>query len=328
MSADMRKMTPSDSFVKTSPFHDGEIDIQKRLGVAEKMDAVARRSMRDFMPAQHREFFAQLPFLIVGSVEPNGQPHASILAKPPGFIRSPSERELVIQALPPETDPLRHRLWPEAPLGLLGIELQTRRRNRANGRIGKVWDSGFSFEVDQSFGNCPKYIQARSPVFGESGVALRANPRIQRSGKLEPAMRDLVRRADTFFIATAHPSAAMNGQGIYGVDVSHRGGKPGFVEIDSDGVLTVPDYRGNFFFNTLGNLNLNPRAGLLFIDFKGGDLLYLTATAAIIWSAPQVERYEKAERLMRLQITSATRLEAVLPWHWTEAQLSPHLTGD
>ena len=37
------------------------------------------------------------------------------------------------------------------------------------------------------------------------------------------------------------------------VDVSHRGGKAGFVRIGEDGVMTMPDFAGNLFFATLGN---------------------------------------------------------------------------
>lgn len=313
---------------EVSPFHEGEVQIQQRLAIEKKMDAAARRAIRDFMPDQHRTFFEQLPFLIVGSVEGNGQPHASILANPPGFIHSPNERELVIQARPHGADPLGKTLSIGTPLGLLGIDLQTRRRNRANGSVGRTWETGFRFRVDQSFGNCPKYIQARTPLIGQSGVRLLSSPRLYRSPRLEGPMRDIVCRADTFFIATAHPAAAANRKGKHGVDVSHRGGRPGFVDIDDEGVLTVPDYQGNFFFNTLGNLVLNPRAGLLFIDFETGDLLHLSVIAEIVWSGPQVDAYEKAQRLMRLRVTEALRLEGVLPWRWSAARISPHLMPD
>ena len=47
-----------------SPFHEGELAIQKQLGVAERMDAFARKVVRDYMTDQHRTFFSQLPFLV------------------------------------------------------------------------------------------------------------------------------------------------------------------------------------------------------------------------------------------------------------------------
>jgi uncharacterized protein len=117
------------------------------------------------------------------------------------------------------------------------------------------------------------------------------------------------------------------------VDVSHRGGKPGFVRIDDDGTLTVPDFSGNCHFNTFGNLELNPRAGLLFVDFDSGDILYLTGTAEVIWEGTDVINYEGAERLFRFRLDGAAspgenrgyRIEGSLPLRWTNPQFSPFL---
>jgi hypothetical protein len=47
------------------------------------------------------------------------------------------------------------------------------------------------------------------------------------------------------------------------------------------GVLTVPDFSGKLFFNTLGNFLSNPKAGLVFVDFDAGDLLPLTGCAEV-----------------------------------------------
>ncbi len=70
--------------------------------------------------------------------------------------------------------------------------------------------------------------------------------------------------------ATLQDGGGENG----GVDISHRGGLPGFVKVAGD-VLTIPDFRGNWFFNTLGNLVLTSARLLLFVDFETGDLLHL-----------------------------------------------------
>jgi len=112
-----------------------------------------------------------------------------------------------------------------------------------------------------------------------------------------------------------------------GVDVSHRGGKPGFVRVDDDGTLTMPDLAGNFFFNTLGNIAVNPRAGLLFIDFDNGDLLYLAVNAEIVWHGPEVRAFEGAQRLLRMHVTAMRRVEASLPLRWGPASLSPVLAA-
>jgi uncharacterized protein len=306
-----------------SAWHAGERAMQQAVGVAERMAPVGQQVIRDYMPQQHREFFPQLPFLIVGSVDAAGQPAASILAAPAGFISSPDECTLHIAAQPMRDDPLAENLHVSASLGALGIEPHTRRRNRANGIVSAVDAHGITLAVQQSFGNCPKYIQAREPVFDAARVPGAA----RISAGLDAADARLIEQADTFFIASAHPQAAQGSKArAHGVDVSHRGGKPGFVRVDGD-VLTVPDFRGNFFFNTLGNLLVHPLAGLLFIDFDSGDLLQLDVHAEVITQGAELESFVGAERLMRLGVVRVLRRPAALALRWSEAAWSPSLAG-
>ncbi|NPC58868.1 pyridoxamine 5'-phosphate oxidase family protein [Caenimonas soli] len=304
-------------------FHEGELAWQERAGSRARLAEAGPRVIRDHMPEQHREFFAQLPFLLAGTVDAQGQPWASVLAGPPGFVASPDPRQLLVHAQALPHDPLAETLRAGAPIGLLGIEPHTRRRNRLNGRVTRRDEGGFAVRVDQSFGNCPKYIQARKPEF----VAGTGAPTAHRLDALDEAARSLLARADTFFIATAHPLAARSDSPAFGVDVSHRGGKPGFVRADADSRLTVPDFIGNFFFNTLGNLAVNPRCGLLFMDFASGDLLYLAARGEVVTDGPELASFQGAQRLLRLQVLSALRVTAVLPLRWSAAELSPVLAA-
>lgn len=315
--------------MQQAPFHEGEVSVQQRMGVHGRLAEVGPLVIRDHMPQQHRSFFAQLPFVVAGSVDAQGQPWASVLAAPPGFIYSPDPRELQVRALPLPHDPLGSTLAPGQPIGLLGIEPHTRRRNRMNGVVGSVDAQGFAVRVGQSFGNCPKYIQAREPVYIHASAGPgAAAPVLHESPSLDATAQRLIAKADTFFIATAHPGVGAVGQGAdvsHGVDVSHRGGRPGFVRMDDDATLTVPDYMGNFFFNTLGNLVVNPRCGLLFIDFETGGLLYLAARARIVWDGAETRAFPGAQRLLRLQVQAVRRVAAVLPLRWGVAQLSPVL---
>jgi predicted pyridoxine 5'-phosphate oxidase superfamily flavin-nucleotide-binding protein len=303
-------------------FHEGERALQARVGVDQRMAQLGPRVIRDVMPEQHREFFGQLPFVIAGTVDAVGQPWASVLAGPPGFLHSPYPRQLEVRARPLPGDPLAANLADGAAIGLLGLEPHTRRRNRLNGIVRDLNESGFSVAVSQSFGNCPKYIQAREPVYLQGG---RVAPVVHASPHLDGAARRIVTGADTFFIATAYAGDRTQAGRAGGVDVSHRGGKPGFVRVDADGTLTVPDFVGNYFFNTLGNIAVNPRAGLLFIAFDSGDLLYLAVTAAIVWDGPALREFEGARRLLRLRVLSMRRVEGALPLRWGPAELSPYL---
>ncbi len=296
-------------------FHAGERAVQTRIGSRERMAEIGPRLMRDAMPEQHSAFFAQLPFVVVGSVDAAAQPWASVLAAPAGFAHAPDAWHLRVDALPSLHDPLHANLRYGASLGLLGIEPHTRRRNRMNGVVEAFDASGFEITVQQSFGNCPRYISPREAVFAPAS----ATAALPVEG-FDDAARALIGRADTFFIATAHPQTGTSGAASHGVDVSHRGGPAGFVRLGADGVLTVPDYAGNQFFNTLGNLMLNPRAGLLFVDFESGDLLHLAVTASIVWDGPAVTAIDGAERVMHLQVERAIRRPGALPLRWRALQ--------
>lgn len=308
-------------------FHQGECRLQVRAGVRDRMAAIGAHAIRTSMPEQHRTFFAQLPFVMVGSLDAEGQPWASILANPPGFISSPDARHLLIRAQPAVTDPLYETLATDAPIALLGIEQSTRRRNRMNGIVERMDDAGLLVGVQQSFGNCPKYIQARQVEYR----AKESTGTVHFATALNEPARKIIARADTLFIATAHPGAHHGTARSHGVDISHRGGKPGFVRADGDDMLTLPDFAGNRFFNTLGNIMLNPRAGLLFIDFETGDLLYLAADARIVFDSPEMDAFAGAERLLRFKLRHVRHVVAALPLRWSgEVEISPFLadTGD
>ena len=311
--------------MNSATFHEGERAVQSRVGVRERLEQFGPRVIRDFMSDQHREFFGQLPFVIVGTVDAGGQPWASVLAQPPGFIRSPDPQHLVLQAQPLWGDPLQDTLANGAPIGLLGIEPHTRRRNRMNGVVQCVSASDFSVQVSQSFGNCPKYIQARELVYLADRPLVK--PAVHTGTQLDAAARCMIAASDTVFIATAYAGDPEQAGAAGGVDVSHRGGKPGFVRVDADGTLTMPDFMGNFFFNTLGNIAVNPRAGLLLIDFESGDLLYLAVTAEIVWEGLELDAFEGAQHLLRLKVRAMKRVEASLPLRWGKAELSPALKG-
>lgn len=304
-----------------SPFHIGELAIQARLGTQARMDKQGRQIIRAYLPAQHQQFYPQLPYVIVGTVDAAGRLWASILVGEPGFLSSSNDRTLQVAAKPLVGDPLATILTEGINIGLLGIELHTRRRNRLNGMVTAVHADGFEVQVQQSFGNCPQYIQARMFELREPDPA--ASKPIHAIASLGAPERTMIAAADTFFIATAYldPSAGANA----GVDVSHRGGKPGFVRVDNDTTLTIPDFSGNHHFNTFGNLELNPHAGLLFIDFDQGNLLYLTGTAEVIWDGAEISTYAGAERLLRFRLDRGYRIEGSLPLCWSAPEFSPFL---
>ena len=302
-----------------SPWHAGERQLQAHVGVAERMEAFGRKVIRREMPDQHRMFYQQLPFMLYGAVDAEGNPWASILEGPPGFARSPAPGTLHFDSVPALDDPAQ--LKPGAAIGLLGIELHTRRRNRINGRIDAMRGDGFDVAVDQSFGNCPQYIQLRQ--FRSVPLADPAMRTAEHLNGLDDAAKAMIANADTFFVASY-----VDVDGERSVDVSHRGGQAGFVQVQGN-LLTIPDFAGNLHFNTLGNLLLNPRAGLLFIDFNSGDLLHLSGRTEIILEGPQVEAFQGAERLWTFEVERVVRRPAALALRWRFDGVSPNslMTG-
>lgn len=310
----------------SSAFHAGEQALQARVGLRERLEEVGHIVVRDHMPEQHRELFGKLPTLLLGALDAEGQPWATMLHGRAGFVSSPDARTLRVMARPAADDPVAPWLVEGAAVGLLGLEPHTRRRNRANGRVRLLHDGGFEVQVLQSFGNCPKYIHARRP---EPLPSLRAGPARRLGPALDEASLALLRRADTVFIASSS-AARPGGARADGVDVSHRGGRPGFVQAENRGTdagdalrLTMPDYMGNAFFNTLGNLLAWPLAGLLVPDHDDGSLLQLVARASIEFEGPALEAFPGAQRLLHLDVLQGWWRPGALPLRWSAPQAPP-----
>jgi len=292
-----------------SPFHHGEQEVQERLGVRD-IESWARKVVRDHLPEQHREFYTSLPFLVVAARDKKGRPWVTLLDGAEKFITSPDARHLVIESKPAQGDALEDAFVIDADVGILGIELATRRRNRVNGRIFGNDQEAITFRVDQSFGNCPQYIRERE----WRRVDGTPSGKPTSSSLLTSSQREWIESADTFFIASGY-----RGEGesdTYGMDASHRGGDRGFVQVLDDVTLRFPDYAGNNHYNTIGNLVLDPRAGYLFIDFETGSLLQLTGTTSIDWGSEELAKFPGARRLVTLDIKEIIELPAAVGLRW------------
>jgi len=334
LSADTRffmidlELTGFDEKDNASPFHQGEQILQTKAGVREQTEAIGKRIIRPYMPDQHREFYTQLPFLIVGSVDDEGRPWASILPANKGAISSPSSQSLHIRSKVIPGDPLKcayHRK--NAAIGLLGIELHTRRRNRVNGFINPLNDGGIEFKGGQSFGNCPQYIQHRHFKYIRDADAQGGDYEKTTFAILDQYTRNFIENADSFYVASAVKATSQISR--EGVDVSHRGGRPGFIKIVGNN-LTIPDYPGNNLFNTLGNFLLNPKAGLLFTDFSTGEIMVLTGTVELDWEKSEaLNHFQGAQRSWTFKLEQGIRIKDALPFRAALGEYSPNtlMTG-
>jgi predicted pyridoxine 5'-phosphate oxidase superfamily flavin-nucleotide-binding protein len=273
-----------------STFHEGELLVQERAGeshiAARNGRGISNRILPGAMP-----FLAQQRMLFAGSQDERGAVWASLLFGESGFVTTRDERTVRIdrsRTLVDPTDPFWSNL--DRPVGLLAIDLATRKRYRMNGRVTQAGD----ILIDQAYANCPKYISRRIIDLPKHPV-LRPAP---DSSHFDIAATDVL------FIASAHPTG--------GADISHRGGPAGFVEIVDAGTLRIPDYPGNGLFNTLGNLAVNPNAGLLFPDFPNGFVVQMTGRAEIEWN-------EQRSWLFHIEQSITRALPEGLTEQWIDA---------
>ena len=154
------------------------------------------------------------------------------------------------------------------------MDFTAKRRVRINGALTRVDSRAIEVDVVQAYGNCPQYIRRRH--LGPVNASAATDFPIRRDQRMVSHDVELTRSADTFFLGTTHPER--------GNDASHRGGPAGFVRADQQ-TVEWPDYPGNNMFNSLGNLEVDPTAALLFIDFPSGCTLQLSGSAYVKWHA-------------------------------------------
>jgi hypothetical protein len=128
--------------------------------------------------------------------------------------------------------------------------------------------------------------------FGSRGLADRLEQRLTRTAFTDDDKR-FIESAIYFFIATANASGHP--------DCSFKGGAPGFVRVTAPSELAFPDYDGNGMFKSLGNIDVNPHVGLLFIAMHGKpQRLRVNGTARIERNDPLMQEIAGAQLIVRV----------------------------
>ena len=251
-----------------SEFHEGELAVQQLAGVRAEADRLSGMLAPPHLDGAAR-FLGERTFAALTGRDAEGRLWTSPLVGPPGFLDAEATT-LRVHALPPSGDPLRDLPVGQA-VGLIVMDYARRRRIRVNGVLVERGAEGLRVDVEQAFGNCPKYIRPRHLAAdappGEHTTAA-------RGATLSAAQRELLARTETFFLGTTHPAR--------GVDTSHRGGPAGFIRVEN-GALWWPDYPGNNMFTSFGNLAVDDTAAVLVPDFGTGTSLLLSGRAAVEW---------------------------------------------
>lgn len=282
--------------------HRGEQLVQRRAGVT--ADGRGSAGVSGAIPPVAAEFLSRQRMLVIAAADDDGMVWAGVLTGPEGFTTAPETRTVVAHALPRDGDPLAGCFDTERDIGMLAIEPAGRRRMRVNGRARKDGDR-LLVHTEQVYANCPKYIQTRTVTEDDLPAG---SPTALTTRALNADQQRWITAADTFFVAT-------HAAGL-GADVSHRGGNPGFVTVTGDRRLTWPDYVGNSMYMTLGNLELDPRCGLLFLDWERGHALHLTGRARVDWSPERAAAVPGAQRLVDFDVERVVQVAGATGQRW------------
>jgi predicted pyridoxine 5'-phosphate oxidase superfamily flavin-nucleotide-binding protein len=264
------------------PFHPGEIAVQERTGERD----IARRNgaaISSRIAAGALPFLARQRLVALSAAGDDGHVWTSVWCGEPGFVQSTDGLRVSVlpslMAASPE-DPVLRRLAIGRDLGILAIEFASRRRLRINGTVERISPDEIGVVVRESVPNCPKYIQRRHP-HGVSTTPSRRRPG-EWGRRVDEERRALVARADTAFVGSLHPAR--------GVDASHRGGAPGFIQVVDATTLRVPDYPGNSMFMTLGNFEIDSRASLAVLDFERSLVVSFSGSARLRFEVEDSEQ--------------------------------------
>jgi len=297
-------------------FHQGEALLQAESGVdTELFDSMVEEGFRPELSATEVRFVNQRTFGVAGSIDAESRPWGSPLVGPAGELFEVVDSTNVrIRPRSAPGDPLAENVRATGELGVLYFEPARRRRAKSLGRATVGSDGTISYRMHRNFGLCNKYIFKRGHEVEPSApgdlVVDTATDTIDVPGRptLDPDDQAQLEAADTVFLVSHHEA--------HGTDPTHRGGPPGFVSVRDPATISMPDYTGNGMFQTLGNLLLDDRIGLVSLDYESGRTLHLTGRGTIERS-PSTDPFSERTLVISVEEVRTTRPDI---GRWTDLE--------
>jgi len=321
-------------------FNEGEEAMHKFLHVPDLDNPTST-----MLTPQASFLLQRAPLLAIGALDGQNRPWTSLWGGQPGFSQPlgggiigtrtivDGVNDPVVQALVGGVDKGEMVQDDTKMFSGLTIDLMTRKRVKICGHMvaGSVGEIDVEFEggterpegapekqdqiqfvtkIEQSLGNCPKYLNQY-----EIRPALVTSKLVSQSSDLSEGAMELISKLDMFFLSSST---------LEDMDTNHRGGPPGFVRILSPTEIIYPEYSGNRLYQTLGNLQMNPRVGITFPDYGTGDVLYITGTAEILVASAAATLLPGSNLALKITIEEARLVESGLPFRGARKDPSPY----
>lgn len=329
------------ALVAAMPFSEGERQIQRLMNPSLREDNPTAPTLTQQAAFALNNF----PLIALGALDSHDRPWTTLFGGSPPLAQPLGDSIVGVQAnVNAESDPVIEALFdgeqlyvdgqviredgPGKMIGGLPIHLETRKRVKVFGRMiartlvknpedGRIGTARLFFKVEQSLGNCPKYLNTKHIV------PATPNPQVVSTGNvLSLGAQALIQKADLFFISSSNYTTDM--------DTNHRGGPPGFVRLlqptDASGSTSIvyPEYSGNRLYQTLGNLQSTPRAGVCFPDFETGDVLYLTGTTETLVGSAAAAILPRSNLAVKITITDSRFVRQGLSFRGVPGERSPY----
>lgn len=329
------------AFFQDLPWHEGEERMHNAMRVPPGHD-------NPTVPTLSPQLAAHLqiaPLVAIGTLDQNGWPWTTLWGGEQGLARPLGGGIVGIKtAVTGRHDPVVEELVGKEATGEvvreqgegrmvsgLTIDLETRKRVKMYGRMvagallsredestdrkETVAEVQLVVKIQQSLGNCPKYLNSKKITPAMSKPEL-----IDDQPFFSQRALDLLAKADMIFLSSSHNSVDM--------DTNHRGGPPGFVRVasneESGAVICWPEYSGNRLYQTLGNLQINPVCGICVPDFETGDMLYLTGRTEILVGKDANAYLPRSNLAVKLTISDSRFVTQALPFRGETGQRSPY----
>ena len=263
------------------PFHPGELRLQEMFNEQAKAKRISFSVRRGFVDRTAKSL-AGMSLLAV-TVRVGDILECFLLSGPPGFLCARDTTTLVIAPEHPLPGRLLDACRAGTSIGTTGADFTSGVRVRVNG-IARVENDGvIVVSTDEVFPNCKLHVAARQSL--------------PHAADGEPVLspEDWVPSAQLLFIASERGDGS-------GLDIAHRAGPPGFIEL-TGGRLRYEDYYGNGLYQSHGSLDLHPRATILVVDleqgrglaFQGSTTLDVTDDMSRRWVAIDITSIEPAQ---------------------------------